>query len=399
MSSTNATPTTITTTTTANSDELISNFDNLITLHKTSSSLSSSSLSQQKSNITISPLNSSVLNNIINFNDYQNNTTTTKQLDINKEPNKQNSSSPIPLSLSLYLPYKDEINPDTLYYIPQIQQLVSTYAYDQFTRFTTDKTSSSTSSSFLSKHPISPNVRTKMVNWLLEVVEVMGCEPATYFLTIYIFDSYLNKTKTHYTDNDIHLLGITSLYIASKVEDIYPLRMTHIVSDIGKNAHDSDEVKALERKIIIELDFNLMPSLAYDFMMLSISDLEANNEDGIKEYEADHVIQRVKRKCVYFLKIMALYKEFSMYVEALKGVACIRMAYDRWKFSVDFMERKEHEFLSEWVRNVIKGSGFDEELIDEVYCKLGDTHLKVIKEVEKYNVSLYYEMDDDEDYY
>lgn len=399
MSSSNTTPTT-TTTTTANSDELISNFDNLITLHRTSSS-SSSSLSQQKSNTTVSPLNSSLLNNIINFNDCQNNTTTTKQLDINKEPNKQCSSSSIPPMISLYLPYKNQIiNPDTLHYMPQIQQLVSTYAYDQFTHFTKDKSSSSTSFSFLSKHPISPNVRTKMVNWLLEVVEVMGCEPTTYFLTIYILDSYLNKTNTHYTDNDIHLLGITSLYIASKVEDIYPLRMNHIVSDIGKNAHDSDEVKALERKILIELDFNLMPSMAYDFMMLSISDLEANNEDGIEEYGAGHVIQRVKRKCVYFLKIMALYEEFSTYVESLKGVVCIRMAYDRWKFSVDFMERKEHEFLSQWVRNVIKASGFDEELIDDVYCKLGATHLKMIEEeVEKYNVSLFYEMDDDEDYY
>ena len=375
--------TTTTTTTTTTSDDQIYNDDNLLIIHR------SSSLTKQKSNLTISPPNQlgSLLNSIIKF-EFLQNTSTTKhspKQDNNKESNNSSSSS-----------LNQVINAENIHYINQTHQLISLYGYEQFNRFRSDETLQPASPSFLSKHPISSYVRTKMVNWLLEVVEVMGCEPTTYFLTIFILDSFLNKTKTHYSNNDIHLLGITSLYIASKVEDIYPLRMCHIVSDIGKNAHDSEEVKALERKIIIELDFNLMPVMAYDFIMLSISDLEVNNVDGIEEYEVEQIIQALKRDCAYFLKVMALYEEFSAYVESFKGVVCIVMAFDTWQQRTDRKKGKEYEFLSQWVVNVIEESGFERKTIEKVYCKLcylnHEINDKKKQEHGKYNVTLFYEL-------
>lgn len=63
-----------------------------------------------------------------------------------------------------------------------------------------------------------------MVDWLVEVTTAFRCRERTYFLAVQIFDEFLRLTTDRQLENkDIHLLGITSLYLASKYEDIRPL--------------------------------------------------------------------------------------------------------------------------------------------------------------------------------
>lgn len=58
------------------------------------------------------------------------------------------------------------------------------------------------------------------------MIEVLGnysetTSDATFFRSISIMDYYLKKTIFQYTDNQLHLIGITSMFIATKIEDIY----------------------------------------------------------------------------------------------------------------------------------------------------------------------------------
>ena len=58
------------------------------------------------------------------------------------------------------------------------------------------------------------------------MIEVLGnygetTSNATFFRSVSIMDYYLKKSITQYSNNQLHLIGITSMFIATKLEDIH----------------------------------------------------------------------------------------------------------------------------------------------------------------------------------
>ena len=95
---------------------------------------------------------------------------------------------------------------------------------------------------------VTKEYRTKMMDWMVEVCTSFKCSPRTYFLSCQIFDKYLTKIRQQGTilnNKDIHGIGVTSMYLASKYEDIYPLH-SKIVSE--KIAHRAISAKDLLKK-------------------------------------------------------------------------------------------------------------------------------------------------------
>lgn len=62
-----------------------------------------------------------------------------------------------------------------------------------------------------------------MIDWMIEVLSAFNCDENTFFVAINLMDEYLLKTKKIITSNDIHLIGITCMLIASKMEEIIPM--------------------------------------------------------------------------------------------------------------------------------------------------------------------------------
>lgn len=60
---------------------------------------------------------------------------------------------------------------------------------------------------------------------MVEVCTSFKCEERTWFLAIAIFDKYLRslKDKTIIKNADVHSIGIASMYLASKYEDVVPI--------------------------------------------------------------------------------------------------------------------------------------------------------------------------------
>lgn len=63
-------------------------------------------------------------------------------------------------------------------------------------------------------------MRNILFNWLIEIHEKFNLKSRTLFLTVNIFDWYLEKHNV--TWDKLQLIGVVSLIIASKFEDIYP---------------------------------------------------------------------------------------------------------------------------------------------------------------------------------
>jgi hypothetical protein len=86
-------------------------------------------------------------------------------------------------------------------------------------------------------HEITKEYRTKMADWMIEVTTSFKCSTRTYFLALNIFDKYLIASHHNgvvLANKDVHSVGVISMYLASKFEDVFPLH-SKIVSE--KIAH------------------------------------------------------------------------------------------------------------------------------------------------------------------
>lgn len=102
-----------------------------------------------------------------------------------------------------------------------------------------------------------------MLDWLLEVTSAFKCKERTYFLVVAIFDSYLRATKGR-TDKDVHLLGVTCLYLGSKYEDPKPLSAFQIAANIAHGTIKQDSILEKYTELLMTLSFNLDLVTPYD---------------------------------------------------------------------------------------------------------------------------------------
>ena len=68
---------------------------------------------------------------------------------------------------------------------------------------------------------VTPRMRAILLDWLMEVAAVYHLRRVTYYLSVDYFDRFLS-IRPDIPKSLLQLVGITCLYIAAKVEEIYP---------------------------------------------------------------------------------------------------------------------------------------------------------------------------------
>lgn len=101
--------------------------------------------------------------------------------------------------------------------------------------------------------------RALMVDWMFEVLFTLQKNFifATFFRAISILDFYLKHSLSGPTNEDLHLLGVTSMYISSKFEDQYPLNMVHFVRDACQGKFTPCDIRATEHAILQTFEFSI----------------------------------------------------------------------------------------------------------------------------------------------
>jgi hypothetical protein len=223
-----------------------------------------------------------------------------KKLEASDNQMKVDIVKPLITSMSYYLDRENKIliqhyGPDLYDYSRELENIHFSFDY-------------------LKKHKIDSNTRTKMVDWIIEVLYAYNSDPQTFFLAIHIMDLYLLKSKVTLTNNDIHLVGIVSLYIASKMEDIIPLRMPHVKQKIGHNKFSEKEIKRQERLILETIGFDsIITTSTYDFIKTFIFDFCHNNREYINKLNINWIIDIFDTTAIYLAKLMAHSDEFTHY--------------------------------------------------------------------------------------
>lgn len=114
------------------------------------------------------------------------------------------------------------------------------------------------SASVLERHPaLQPRMRVILLDWLIEVCEVYRLHRDTYYLAQDILDRYLAKTS-NLPKNQLQLLGITSLFLAAKMEEIYPPKLAEFAY-VTDGACQESEILDKELSILVALNWDLTP--------------------------------------------------------------------------------------------------------------------------------------------
>ena len=59
-----------------------------------------------------------------------------------------------------------------------------------------------------------------MIDWMIEVLMNFKCADQTFFLAVSLMDRFLKLNANVQEIADLHIMGVTSMFIASKFEDI-----------------------------------------------------------------------------------------------------------------------------------------------------------------------------------
>lgn len=108
----------------------------------------------------------------------------------------------------------------------------------------------------MSRHPhLQPRMRSILLNWLSEVSEVYQLHRETYYLALDYFDRYLS-VQNEVGKQQLQLVGITCLFIAAKVQEIYPPKVSDFAY-VTDGACTDQQILTKELVILKSLGWNL----------------------------------------------------------------------------------------------------------------------------------------------
>lgn len=145
------------------------------------------------------------------------------------------------------------------------------------------KTAIDRSPKMLTKHQgLQPRMRAILLDWLNEVCEVYKLHRETYYLALDYLDRYLS-TDVSISKTFLQLIGITCLFIAAKVEEIYPPKLSEFAY-VTDGACSEDDIIKQELIILSALKWQTNPITIIGwlgiYMQLQVSNrLPKTNEE------------------------------------------------------------------------------------------------------------------------
>ncbi|OVA18786.1 Cyclin [Macleaya cordata] len=126
-----------------------------------------------------------------------------------------------------------------------------------------------------SQNQINGHMRMILVDWLIEVHNKFELTPETLYLTIHIVDRYLSMTLVQ--RRELQLVGISSMLIASKYEEIWAPEVNDFVC-ISDRAYNREHILAMEKSILGKLGWTLTVPTPYHFLVRFIKAAVADKE-------------------------------------------------------------------------------------------------------------------------
>jgi len=109
----------------------------------------------------------------------------------------------------------------------------------------------------LESHSISSEMRSKMVDWMIEVLSQFGSTGHTFFLAVSIMDRFFGQASVSLPPSQLHVVGVTCIFIASKFEDVHPLKLKVVWEKVGHRRLSEKEIRRTENFVVSTIDYSI----------------------------------------------------------------------------------------------------------------------------------------------
>ena len=230
----------------------------------------------------------------------------------------------------------------------------------------------------LMKHKITPALRARMIDWMIEVLTNFKCDDQTFFLAVSLLDRYF-KAKTETREiSDLHIIGVTAMFIASKYEDIYPLKMRMVYEKIAHKKLAIEDIKRLELDILQSIDYKIPAPTVLDFLRVYLQEVLIIGHMGKtsltpEEKEALPTCSNTPEGLNHLIYKMAMYLgKMSMHDYELSGRKPSLVGIGALYVALKICEQLKKETLitNSIVQNLVKVARSEEDEIIEVSQKV-----------------------------
>ena len=163
--------------------------------------------------------------------------------------------------------------------------------------------------------------RFSFINLFISFQKELILRQETLYLTINIFDRYIQKrTLDNKQSQDLNMIAITCLFIASKYEEIYPPYLKEIL-DIFNKKYEKRDILLKEDEILSSLDFQVITISPLLFLSIFCqSNDECENKEIKKEMDLCF-------HCAQFLVELCLVEpKFCELKPSLQAAICLYLA-------------------------------------------------------------------------
>ena len=204
---------------------------------------------------------------------------------------------------------------------------------------------------YMDKQPdINDKMRAILIDWLVEVHLKFRLMPETLFLTVQIIDRYLDMDRV--SRKNLQLVGVTSMLIASKYEEIWAPEVRDFVF-ICDSAYTKNEILAMEKTILNRLEFKVTSPTSYHFLARFIKACASTDESGIRVPTE----KRFNMLCMYAVEIA--FPEYDM------------MGYSYSKISAaSVLLARQTLCTGPWTRALEKHTGYKQCELQEMADKM-----------------------------
>lgn len=99
--------------------------------------------------------------------------------------------------------------------------------------------------------------RGQILDWLTIVCDKLNQSAQTYFIATEITDKVIEAFNFEISNDDLHLIVIASLFIASKFEEVVPIRFKTLCKKVGHQKYSEEDIRSAEILILKKLGFKI----------------------------------------------------------------------------------------------------------------------------------------------
>jgi hypothetical protein len=150
-----------------------------------------------------------------------------------------------------------------------------------------------------------------MIDWMLEVISFYKghCSIYTYFKSILFLDLFIKSFRQDkdyprpLSNADVHLIGITCIFLASKYEDHIHVDCQKLLDDSARDRFIVSQVEKMEWKILKDIGFNTTIPSHFEFLECIFK-----NNFADRESEKFHKIRWISilmlMKCLHVIDML-----------------------------------------------------------------------------------------------